>query len=163
MDSRLQRLINVVKRRFQDIRIANGYQTDLGLRVHLWRDTDNVPFEDPELPALNFRDRSADTEQRVSGIHDHDITFEVEVLTNKFTVDHEARKLLSDVIQAIGVDRQWTEPTDNPEVVPVKLAVDTFPRSWEFGVTAAGKSLAALRLTFVIRQRTKSFDPYNTQ
>ena len=162
-DNRLQRLVNAVKLRFQAIRIANGYNSDLGLRVHLWRDSEAVPFQDDELPALNFRDKSAEVEQRLSGIHDHEITFEVDVITNKFTLDHEARRLLADVIQAIGVDRQWTEPTDDPEVTPIKLAVDTLPVRWEFGVTATGKALAGCRYVFMVRQRTRSFDPYTTQ
>lgn len=153
---RHQTLVELVKRRFQDIRIANGYNTDLGLRVTLWRDTTTANWQTEELPAVNLRDKSAEIEQVMVSRQEHNITFEADAATKAANLDIEGRKILADMLKAIGVDRKWRD-----EATGLDMASDTLPRSWDMDVKASGTNVAFVRLTFTIRLRMANFDPYN--
>lgn len=152
---RHQTLVDLVKQRFQSIRTANGYNTDLGLRVTFWRDLAAVNWQTEELPAVNLRDRSAECEQVMIGKQEHTITFEADAATKAANLDIEGRKILADIIKAIGVDRLWTDAGTG-----VQMAQDTLPRSWEMDVKASGTNVAFVRFTFTIRLRMANFDPY---
>jgi hypothetical protein len=161
-DSLWQRLFNAVKERMQTIHVNNGYETNIGTKCFAWRDLNRTPFTEAELQenvgAVVVRDPSRKTEQgKVINTHDHTLT--IEVLAVRFATassppDNYARKMLSDIDKAIGVDRLWT-------VDGVAMARDTIALEDSIDAVHAGDRLIAVRKTFNIIFRTQRFDPYN--
>lgn len=157
-DSRWQQLIDAVKARFQLIRVVNGYESEVGAHIFSWRDLSASPFQPQELPAICIRDpkRETTTEARVINAHYHELTIEVlaaSCATGSSPPENFARRILSDIDQAIGVDRQWT-------INGSKLAIDTLPVSDEIESVHVGDRIVGVKKTFTIIFRTGRFDPY---
>ena len=152
-----QQLFDAVKVRFQNIHTANGYETDIGTQAYTWRDLSKAPFSEDEAPCFMIRDprRETTVETVITG-HDHRLTIEVFAVataTGSSPPDNFARRMLSDLDKAIGVDRQWT-------VGGVKLARETLPGEDVLEAVHAGDRLIAVRKTFTINFRTRAFNPY---
>lgn len=152
-DSRRQDIIDAILARFRLILIASAYETDLGKNVHVWRDTATTPFQPDELPALNLRDASNAVEQLLYNKHEHSLTITAQGFVASGAVAADVRKCLADLYKAIGVDRKWT-------VATVALAFDTLPVGDEFTVQQNGTAIAGFVLTFIVKFRTTSYDPY---
>lgn len=150
--SRRQQIVDAVKARFETISIANGYETDIGATVALWRDTINVRPADTDLPLLNILDRSCQSSNSSFAIRkqEHRLTIEVELWTASSTVDTTIRKMLADLAKAIGVDRKWGGIADNTE-----------PLGDDIGVEQQGRKIAGALYKFVIVYHTNAWDPYN--
>ena len=140
-----QQIINAVDARLKTIKIANGYNYDLGNNVFEWRD---APLSDSNLPALIYRDLSCDTEYLET--HRHKIHIEVELVI-KDTLASAVRKMIADVLKAIGVDPQWSN-----------LAINTHPEGDEMQVKQSEKIIGGASVKFAIEFRTKEWDPYVT-
>ena len=152
-DSRRQDIIDAILARFRLILKTGNYETDLGKNVHVWRDTATTPFQPEELPALCLRDPKDDLTQLLYNKHEHSLTILCQGFVASGTVDADARKCLADLYKAIGVDRKWT-------VASVPLAFDTLPVGDEFTVQQNGTAIAGFVLTFTVKFRTTSYDPY---
>lgn len=151
-DSRRQQIVDAVKTRFQAITVAGGYETNIGNNVFEWRDIPSVMVEENDMPCVLVRDPRTEITQRVSKVQDHDLTIEAAVVTATATIPVQVRKMIADIYKAIGVDRTWGGK-----------ALDTLPVKDEMGVEHAGKRFGGATVTFTIRHRTLSYDPYNTQ
>lgn len=157
MTSRRQQLFDAVIARFQTITKANGYETDIGKRVSVWRDVDGAPFAADELPAINVKDPNEESQSVLAGVQEHNLTIQVDALdASKNLTQKSLHSIDADIKKAIGQDRHWT-------VNNVKLAFNTEPGKSEMDVKFLGKTFGGVRMTFTIKYRTKSFDPYNTQ
>lgn len=148
-DSRRQDIIDAILARFRLILATSGYETNLGANVHVWRDTATTPFQPKELPALNLRDASNAVEQILYNKHEHSLTITAQGFVSSSAVAADVRKCLADLYKAIGVDRKWST-----------LAFDTLPAGDEFTVQQNGTAIAGFVLTFTVKFRTTSYDPY---
>jgi hypothetical protein len=148
-DSRRQDIIDAILARFRLVLIAGGYETNLGKNVHVWRDTATTPFQPEELPALNLRDASDAVEQVLYNKHEHSLTITAQGFVASGALAADVRKCLADLYKAIGVDRKWST-----------LAFDTLPVGDEFTVQQNGTAIAGFVMTFTVKFRTTSYDPY---
>jgi hypothetical protein len=148
-DSRRQTLVNAVRDRFTTIRVAAGYETDLGASVHVWRDTNTNPFTPQELATggLNLRDPKRETNQELVNKHQHTLSINCEIAV---AAADTVRKMLADLDKAIGVDRKWGG-----------VAFDTDPGDDSILVAQNGTLITGASYNFTILYRTGSFDPYN--
>ena len=148
-DSIRQSIINAIDARLKTITIANSYETDLGRNVFEHRTT---ALGDSELPGINFRDVGCDvSEEDVAiGQHGYELIMEAEILVKEgSTTAVQIRKMIADVIKAIGVDPRWGN-----------LAVRTSPVSDSLKFEQSEKIIAGALLTFPIIFRTNKFNPY---
>lgn len=156
-DSYWQRLFDAVKVRMQSIHTANGYETDLGTHAFTWRDLGRSPFTAAEAPCFMIRDPRRETNSDgVINAHDHRLSIEMIAVAyagESSPPDNFARRMLSDIDQAIGVDRQWS-------VDGVALARDTVPGEDAIEGVHAADRMIVVRKTFTILFRTRRFNPY---
>lgn len=148
-DSLREQIMAAVETRFATITVANGYETAIGSKTFKWRVTD---FQEAELPCHNFRDVSCDTEQKVSGVHEHVLKVESVAVAKQpsdMPADKYGRKMAADIWKAIGTDRKWST-----------LAFDTNPLRDEITIEHENLKLVAVRVEFEIKYRTTSFNPY---
>jgi hypothetical protein len=148
-DSRRQQIFDAVETRLKEIQIGNGYETDIGNKSNKWRATD---FAADDLPCFNFRDPRCQTDQHTSGIHQHTLDFEVIAVAARpatMAADKYGRKMIADIITALGVDRTWS-----------RLAYDTNPQNDTMITEQNDQLLVAVNVKFQILYRTKSFLPY---
>ncbi len=148
-DSLRQQIINAVDARLKTITTANSYETDLGRNVFEHRTT---ALGDSELPGINFRDVGCDVSQEdvAIGQHGYELTMEAEIVVKAgATSAIQIRKMIADVIKAIGVDPRWGN-----------LAVRTTPLSDGLKFDQSEKIIAGALLTYSIIFRTTKFNPY---
>ena len=154
-----QKIVDAVKSRLQTITTGNGYETNVGGNVKVWRDMSSSPFASGDLDALNIRDMrtEASREGQPMGTTQHEMTMHIEAATKDNTMarDKKLRKILADLIKAIGTDRQWT-------VSGAKLAWNTQIESTAIDVQHKGEILGGCQLVISILYRTLDFDPYTT-
>ncbi len=136
-----QSIIDAIDTQLKTILIANGYDTDLGSNVFEWR---QVPLQESELPALIYRDVTSEIEIIVLDRHTHILNLEVEVKTQPGSTSGSlARKMIADVIKAIGVDHTWGA-----------LAIKTDPVSSEIVFEQHEKIITGAIINFEITYRT---------
>ncbi len=150
-DSIRQLIINAIDSRLKLITIANGYETNIGGKVFEWR---AVPVEEIDLPCIIYRDLSSVNSVLTIGIggyHESNLNIEVEVICAAGSVTPSTiRKMLADVIKAIGVDATWSG-----------LASSTDPVSDAITIEQNEKIIGGANITFTITYRTKRWDAYN--
>ena len=143
-------IVNAVGVRLQAITVANGYETNLGAGLNLWRVTD---FADSELPVMNLRDVECVTDQLIGNHHEHRLKLEVVAVSKIGGSDDNAgvtsRRMLADIWKAIGVDRKWSS-----------LALDTNPLRDSTQVEQEKHLLISVKVEFEIKYRTQSYNPY---
>jgi hypothetical protein len=115
-DTVRQKIINAIDARLKTILVTGAYKTNLGSNVFAWRAT---PFEESELPALNYRDT---TESRIpgAGVYDLTLTVFIEVFSTTMT---ELRQCLADIEKAIFVDETWGDLALNSEIGPEEIQI----------------------------------------
>ena len=151
MDSHRQKIVSAVAARLAMISPANGYQTNIGSKVHIWRSTQ---FGPEDLPGINIRDTVCETEGAAAQIHLHKLTLEIEALVSDgLNTPATCRKAAADLLTCIGKDRFWT-------VDGVRLAYDTRVMSEELAVEQEGIFVGGVALTIQVWFRTESFNPY---
>jgi hypothetical protein len=155
-----QKIMDEVVVRFTTITTGNGYETNIGNSVSLWRDLKSTPLVGDELDAVNIMDVTTSTEksQQPTGISMHTMEVRAEAATQGTAIarDKQVRKMLADMVKAIGTDRKWT-------VSGTVLAWDTSIESTEIDVEQGGEVVGQCQLIFNIMYRTLDFDPYNEQ
>lgn len=167
-DSIREQIMQLVKARFETIQTANGYETDLGSNVFLWRDLNLQPFAESELPACNIRDYREEHEPKISGRADHHHTLFVECeLATGVTAaggsidgDKRVRKIISDVIKSIGTTTNGETGNYWTNAAGTKLAFNTLPEENQMGVAQQGKTIATAFYRFKIEYRTQRWNPY---
>lgn len=147
-DSKRQQIVLAVKTRFQGILIASGYETNIGQKVYEWRD---AAIQSADLPALNLIDVAEDSIQGSSNVQEHSLEMWVECHTQDGTTNGATvRKVIADVVKAIGVDRTWGS-----------LAFNTLPMRNEIGFEHKDKFNGGVTIKFKILYRTQNFNPFS--
>lgn len=142
-----QLICDAFKARMQTILVANGFETNVGQKVFEWK---TAAFTDAELPGLTFRDKKTKTEQRVGNIHHHEMTMEVAAMAaDGHATPATMRKLAADIIKAVGADRKFGG-----------LVFNSDPGEDELRIEQEGKTVGAIKLSFVLHYRTENFNPY---
>ncbi len=148
-DSKRQKIINAVDARLKTILVTGGFETDLGKNVFAWR---SEPLQASELPGLIYRDVSQEVsdDEAAIGQHEYELTVEVEIIAQSgATTGSQLRKMIADVIKAIGVDITWGA-----------LAQRSNPVSDSINFEQAEKVIAGALVTFTIIYRTNQWDAY---
>jgi hypothetical protein len=161
-DSIREQIVELIRERFETILTANGYETDLGANVFIWRDTNAAPPAASELPLLNFRDVREETEPKVSGRTDHHHTLfgEAEIVAGTTSAGgntdaaKQVRKCISDVLEAIRSDTRWTDADGS------MLAFQTWPMDNEMVVDQSGRTIGGAKVRFKVEYRTQRWNPY---
>ena len=100
-----EQVVNAVADRFRQILTVNGYNTDVGNSVYVWKDT---PFSvDDELPALNIRDESSEIEEHTNVSEIVRLNIRVDIVTANNNPIPTIRAILEDVRKAISVDETF--------------------------------------------------------
>ncbi|MCA1567241.1 MAG: hypothetical protein LC803_16635 [Acidobacteria bacterium] len=146
-DTKRQKIVDAVIVRMQTIRIENGYQTDVGVLVEDWPER----FDDDQLPALGVCDLPDDiTKENKSSLRvTHKLRVQVRFFVRGGTRPRELRKMMGDVVKAVGVDMTWGD-----------LATDTEPASEGFIIPTEAMIVAGGAVEFIIEYLTDTFDPY---
>lgn len=143
MSGRRQRIVDAVKERLAGITVANGYQTDIGLKQTEWNPgPKGADPEADELPGHDIRD-----EVETASVGDKNagsMTRELEVVVIAELREPGpgaalARKALEDLIKAVGVDPTWGG-----------LARRTLPMEEDINVDELGQQIGAARLRFKV-------------
>jgi len=106
-----QQIVNKVKERFALISVANGYNTDIGLKQTEWSPGPRgADPEDGELPSHDVRDEdeAAEIKDNNSGTY----TSSLEIVALGYIVEDadgatKTRLALADMVRAVGVDTTW--------------------------------------------------------
>ncbi len=108
-DSLRQQLVEKVAARLATISVANGYRSEAGAQVHVWRPASAV-LDRANLPALVIRDTSDEvTDARTTGKTYRALGFEIDVVVGESgeVAAESARHIIADVQEAIGSDERW--------------------------------------------------------
>lgn len=109
-----QQIIDAIQPRFEGITVNNGYQTDVGRNVFLWRET---PLESEELPGVVFRDKTVKKLEETFGAVIYDLPIEVVVfMAESGTTTDELRKAVADILKAIAVDVSWGAIAEDTQI-----------------------------------------------
>jgi hypothetical protein len=152
-DTKRQKIVAAVIARMQTIRMVNGYQTEIGARVEDWARR----FDEEEL--------KAQPSKAILGVYDlpdevgkdgkhaigetHRLRMQVRIFITGSTLATELRKMIGDVVAAIGKDILWGY-----------LAMDTEPSTEGFVVPNAAMEVAGAAVEFIVVYATATFDPY---
>jgi len=116
-----QQIIDSLESRLKNILISNGFYTDAGNQVYLWR---SAPFEVDEMPAINIRDRDDGLRQEWLGNpnrFDHELIVEIDLITASAET---LRQMIADVNHAINSDRTFDGLAIDTEYVNVAILTD---------------------------------------
>ena len=144
-ESKRQQIVTAIDARLKTIRVVNGYETNAGNNVYEWRSSAMI---ESELPGLIYRD-TQETEALSIGYQVHTLTIEIEGYVVGNAAPANLRKLIADVIKAIGVDSLWSA-----------LAEDTRSVEETIQVEQEERRIAGTRIKIEVDYRTGIFNPY---
>ena len=157
-DSIRQKIVDEVKKQLKKIKKStSGYETDAGLHVFEWRDTEAKPITDDEMPAIVWRDIQGPInydESRTVNIHG--LTLECEAFASGVDAPKIIRKILADINKAI-----FSTNTTDLRKTWGGFATDTFPDSENMVFKEGSKGLMSAVFTFRIEYHTSKFDAYS--
>ena len=99
-----EQVVNAMADRFRQILTTNGYNTDVGNSVFVWKDT---PFSVEELPALNLRDESSDIEDLTNATERVRLNIRTDIVVSNNDPIPTIRAILEDIRKAISVDETF--------------------------------------------------------
>jgi hypothetical protein len=142
-----QKLVDAVVARMREIRIANGYQTDIGATVEDWR----THFEQDELPAIGVYDLTQTTEKtdKEQKRTPNTLPVQIRIFAASNTLVTDLRVMIGDVLAAIKKDQRWG-----------KLALDTKPKQDGFIIPKESFEVAGAAVEIEIEYLSDTFDPY---
>jgi hypothetical protein len=152
-DTKRQKLVDAVIARMQDIRVESGFQTDVGARVEEWpqRFDEEELREQPSKAIVGVYDMLDEVSKE--SLHSqgatHRLKIQVRIFITGATPARELRKMVGDVVAAIGADLTWGY-----------LARDTEPGSEGFIVPTDAMEVAGAAVEFTVVYHTATFDPY---
>jgi hypothetical protein len=152
-DTKRQKIVDAVIARMGLIRVANGYQTEIGARVEDWpqRFDERELKEQPSKAVLGVYDLpdAVSKESLHSTGATHRLRMQVRIFITGATPARELRKMIGDVVAAVGKDLTWGY-----------LARDTEPGSEGFVVPNDAMEVAGAAVEFIVVYNTATFDPY---
>ena len=145
-DSIRQQIIDAIETQLGTILTTNGYETNLGSNIFVWKPE---PFAATEVPGADIQDQE-ETTDLAAQLHEHLLTIAVKVVGSGATIENDTRKYIADVIKAVGVDVTWGA-----------LAQDTAPTGIDLIDVAIDDAVRmGVQLNFIIQYTTVPFDPY---
>lgn len=106
--SKRQDIIDLVIARMQTILSSGDYETNLGQNVEDWQ----TNWDDDELPALSVCDLvdgiNFVNEQPTAALQQHALPLQLRIFAKSDTRPADLRKMIADVVKAIGTDQFWT-------------------------------------------------------
>src|SRR6266498_1390396 len=121
-----QTLVDRILARFALITTANGYQTNVGAKVKEWQTT---PVDESDVTTLLVRDTIATVRPDPNGANSSKHTWTTQIIVDAVLQEAaqnavEARKTISDINKAVGVDQTWGGLARRSEQVNEKLMLD---------------------------------------
>jgi len=164
-DSVRQRIITAVLARFAAITTANGFQTDIGENVTEWN---LIPIQERLLSGVDVSDPKDTAEPAVSNSgEDHELTLKATHHWKSGDATPEnLRKATADIFRAIGLDRYWHENTTISAGPIATKSGSALARNGtvadvdQMDLSQGGKIVGAAQVTFRIRYRTETLNPY---
>jgi hypothetical protein len=151
MPGKRQQIIDKVKERFALITIANGYQTDIGLKQTEWNPgPKGADPEADELPGHDIRDEVETTAVKDKNAGTYDRELEIVAIAELKEANASAtlaRKALEDMIKAVSVDPTWGS-----------LARRTIPLEEDINVDELGQQIGAARLKFKVEYSRRPWE-----
>lgn len=145
--SRWQELSAVILDRFQGIRVADGYQTNLGMSVHEWRTAAVDP--ENETDVLNVR-QSDEVIQDTIGEDHHRLRVRCELIVVGEDAPTRIKAARADVLKAISTDLTWGG-----------LAEHTSPgETSELQLDHASRKVIGLVVEFIVHYVTAPWSAY---
>jgi hypothetical protein len=150
------RIVEAIKARMQTILVANGYETNLGQKVFVWRATDFEPAELSAGGALNIKDMACEVKEQTARIWHNILNVELVALgASADLTDELVGKFSGDLIKACGVDRHWTEAATS-----AKLAYNSGVSGYQFSIVHETKRIGGVKVNLAVHFRTPAFDPF---
>ena len=144
-DSKRQQIITALDARLKTIKTVNGYETNLGDNVFELRP---APLQDSELPGVVYYDTN-ETHDIAVQTHIHTISINMDVITSGATTIATVRKMIADIIKAVGVD-----------VTFGNLAEDSRILSDDIKIEHESKLIGGALIKMEIEYTTNTFNPY---
>lgn len=121
-----QTLVDRILARFANIKTANGYQTNVGAKTKEWQTT---PLDENELTTILVRDPIALRRTDPNGENSSKHTWATQIIVDLVFPETgqspaEARKGISDINKAVGVDQTWGGLAKRSEQVSERLIID---------------------------------------
>ena len=126
MSNDRQTLVDRILARFALITVAGGYLTNVGAKVKEWQET---PLDESELTTILVRDTIATVRPDPNGPNSSKHTWAQQIIVDAVLQESaqnaiEARKAISDINKAVGVDQTWGGLAKRSEQVNEKLMLD---------------------------------------
>jgi hypothetical protein len=145
--SKRQNIIDLVVARMRTILISNDYETDLGENVADWE----TNWDDSQMPAVSVCDlinkRTPVGGNPVTPTGQCALPIQLRIFTKSDARPADLRKMISDVIKAIGTDQFWADE-DGKKLAMYTLVTDDGIRliedSFEIGGAAVEIEIAYL-------------------
>jgi hypothetical protein len=148
-----QDIIDKIETKFKTILVVNGYHTNLGNNVFVWRPG---ILQADELPAIVVRDVwdviDSEGEFGPKNVFTHMMQVESEVVAGGASSDKTVRQMIADVHKAIGVDDTW----DGKAVTTILnngISESGTPAD-EMNVQQEGNIIAGAKIRFRVLYRT---------
>lgn len=148
-DPARQQLVDSIVERFKTISTANGYRTNIGSKVFLWKVS---PWDQKETTGLIVRDTSCTMVAQVSGHHDWTLQIEAEAYAVGESLSNALRSAEADIIQCIGVSPKWT-------VGDLQGRIETSSLESDIGIKHEEYLIGAIRIRFTVTFRTQLWSP----
>jgi hypothetical protein len=121
-----QNIVDANLTRFAQITVANGYKTNIGLVVREWQTT---PLDETERTAILVHDPIDLVQPDPNGPNSSKRTWALQIVVDAVLQEAaqnavEARKAISDIFKAIGVDPSWGGLARRSEEVSARILRD---------------------------------------
>jgi hypothetical protein len=148
MSIRRDDIVNAISTKFKTISASNGYHSNAGANVFIWRPG---VIQEGELPALNIRDyknvRAGELTGGPMSVDDWNLYVETEVVCTGGTTTHQSvRQIIADIYKAIGADTTWGG-----------LAISTFLEDDAILMDQKDKTIGGSIVNFFVMYRNTKF------
>ncbi len=144
-----QQVVDSIADRFKTIRIANGYRTDIGAKVYVWK---VAPWDPKDLSGMIIRDTTCEIKGQVTQHHDWTLQIEVDALAVGERVSEASRNAEADILKCIGLTPRWT-------VEALSARMETTSINTEIAVRHEETLMGVVRFRFEVAFRTALFSP----
>ena len=148
-DLRTQILV-AIGTRLLTILTANGYETELGENVFVWRDLTREPFASSELSGIAYNDVSDESEPLTFEKELHRLTVEMTIGASGETVESTLRLIAADLEVALNTDRTFGA-----------LAMESLLGTNEIAIEHVENKIGILTVPLNIEYTTLVGDPYH--
>ena len=145
-----QQIISAMVTRLGTITTANGYLTNIGNSVALWRTTEFEKWEMPSCSIADTQDTAEVSDLRPNGGHErHKLTVEIlAVISDGDNTPATLEQARADIINAIGIDPRWGG-----------VAEWTTPSGDNKQISQKDKVFGAVKVTVTVSYRTLAWNP----